>query len=118
MPTKITFSNEASRKAYAAGLAQAAARVKGHHKLTAQELAADSITKGRAEILKRFGRDYFKKCFGTEPPRAMAPAPLAPATVKPQAPTAPARKTYAQPVPERPRSTLHRYVCREWLAPV
>jgi len=110
MPTTLTFSTEAARKSYQTGLAQVAAKLKGHHKLTAQELAADSITKGKAEVLKKLGAVAYRKCFGHEPPRAMAP----PAVTAAQ----PARKTYAQPVPERPRRTLHRYVCREWLAPV
>ena len=66
---------------------------------------AAAIAEGRAIIAKRFGAAAFKKCFGVEPPRTMAPA------AKP-APATPARvKTYAPPAAPR-QLTRHCYTTR------
>ena len=71
---------------------------------------AAAIAEGRAIIAKRFGAATFKKCFGVEPPRTMAPPAKAAAAT-------PARvKAYAKETgPFEPRK-LHCFVNRAWLA--
>ena len=91
----IHFNSQAERKTFAAGLQIVREKLAGHHKLTAAELAADSIARGRAIIAKRLGAAAHKKYFGTLP----ASPPVKPA--------APARRNYAQP--EQPQRTFHRF---------
>ncbi len=70
---------------------------------------AAAIAEGRAIIAKRFGAATFKKCFGVEPPRTMAP----PAKPSPTAATTP--KHYSTEAgPFQPRK-LHCFVNRAWL---
>ena len=102
MSTPIHFSTPQERKTFAIGLAQVAARLKGHHKLTLAEREAATVARGKAEVLKKLGTAGFRRCFGHEPPRAMA-APAA----KPQAPAQPIRRNYA--APEQPQRTFHRF---------
>ena len=80
---------------------------------------AAAVAEGRAIIAKRFGAAAFKKCFGVEPAKTMAPPAKAAAATparaastitakaptRPTAPVEPARKNY----------TLHRYACKNWL---
>ena len=65
---------------------------------------AAAIAEGRAIIAKRFGAAAFKKCFGVEPPRTMAPA------AKPAASTGTV-KAYAPPAAPR-QLTRHCYTTR------
>ena len=102
MTKTLTFSNESARKCYETGLRIVREKLSGHHKLTLAEREAATVARGKAEVLKKLGAAGFRRCFGHEPPRAMA----APA-VKPPAPAQPIRKTYA--APEQPQRTFHRF---------
>jgi len=103
----IRFATERERKTYQIGMAQVAARLKGHVAPTAAEREAATIAEGRAIIAKRFGRETFKRMFGCEPAKTMAPPAKA-------APAAPARKAFAEPASTSTR-TRHFYACKNWL---
>ena len=109
LPVKdLKFRTDAERKQFERGMAEVQRKLSGHVTQTPQELEAATIARGRAEILKKFGSAFYRKTFGTEPAKTMAPA------AKP-APATPARvKTFADTGERSPRK-LHIYTCRQWL---
>ena len=106
LPVKdLKFRTDAERKQFERGMAEVQRKLSGHVTQTPQELEAATIARGRAEILKKLGSGFYRKAFGTDPPRTMAPA------AKP-APATPARvKTYAPPAAPR-QLTRHCYTTR------
>ncbi len=88
----LQFNTPAQARAYAAGMAIVEKTLAGKRKPTAAELHAASIAEGREQILKRFGRDAFKRMFGIGAPAPAKPAPATPARFKTYAPRAAPRQ--------------------------
>ncbi|MCX6875388.1 MAG: hypothetical protein NTW21_16510 [Verrucomicrobia bacterium] len=108
MSTAIQFSSPREARTYQTGMAEVARKLRGHRKPSTQELEARTLAEGKLQVLKKLGRDGYRKLFGSEPPRTMAPATTATCTLK----------SYSTETGPFNPPKLHRYICKNWLATV